>query len=143
MVKRVIGVGGDRVACCTGTGTAARVTVNGKPIEEPYLKGGEAGGFGIPAYDVRVPEGGCSCWVTTGGTPLIRGLSRRPGRQFRRVRDPRARERQLRRARPHRYGDHARGGAGAGRGRAGDRRPGRTAARARSGSGRPELAPAA
>ncbi|MFC5217572.1 signal peptidase I [Streptomyces coerulescens] len=58
VVKRVIGVGGDRVACCTGTGTAARVTVNGKPIEEPYLKGGEAGGgFGIPAYDVRVPEG--------------------------------------------------------------------------------------
>lgn len=57
VVKRVIGAGGDRVACCTGTGTAARVTVNGKPIEEPYLKGGEAGGFGIPAYDVRVPEG--------------------------------------------------------------------------------------
>ena len=58
VVKRVIGVGGDRVACCTGTGTAARVTVNGKPIEEPYLKGGGAGGgFGIPAYDVRVPEG--------------------------------------------------------------------------------------
>ncbi|WP_435207892.1 signal peptidase I [Streptomyces sp. bgisy034] len=56
VVKRVIGVGGDRVACCAGTGTAGRVTVNGKPIEEPYL-GGEAGGSGIPAYDVRVPEG--------------------------------------------------------------------------------------
>ncbi|HEY1093676.1 MAG TPA: signal peptidase I [Glycomyces sp.] len=58
VVKRVIGVGGDRVACCTGAGAAAGVTVNGKAIEEPYLKGGEAGGgAGVPDYDVRVPEG--------------------------------------------------------------------------------------
>ncbi|PAZ09983.1 signal peptidase I [Streptomyces sp. SA15] len=56
VMERVIGVGGDRVAC-TGCGASARVTVNGKPLEEPYLKGGEAGGFGMPSYDVRVPEG--------------------------------------------------------------------------------------
>lgn len=35
MVKRVVGVGGDKVACCDKDG---RLTVNGKPIEEPYLR---------------------------------------------------------------------------------------------------------
>ncbi|MGW0790969.1 signal peptidase I [Streptomyces sp. NPDC002911] len=35
MVKRVIGVGGDKVACCDKDG---RLTVNGKPVEEPYLR---------------------------------------------------------------------------------------------------------
>ena len=33
-IKRVIGVPGDRVACCDGLG---RVTVNGVAIDEPYL----------------------------------------------------------------------------------------------------------
>ncbi|MCL8016383.1 signal peptidase I [Streptomyces sp. AS02] len=57
VMERVIGVGGDRVACCTGTEADARVTVNGKALEEPYVKGGDAHG-GYPAsYDVRVPEG--------------------------------------------------------------------------------------
>ncbi|MFG3190888.1 signal peptidase I [Streptomyces omiyaensis] len=40
MVKRVVGVGGDTVACC---GTDGRLTVNGAPIEEPYLPTGTAG----------------------------------------------------------------------------------------------------
>lgn len=55
VMERVVGVGGDRVACCAGTGADARVTVNGVPLEEPYLEGGDANG-GAP-YEVRVPEG--------------------------------------------------------------------------------------
>ncbi|MFS0693289.1 signal peptidase I [Streptomyces nitrosporeus] len=35
MVKRVVGVGGDTVACCDEDGL---LTVNGKPVEEPYLR---------------------------------------------------------------------------------------------------------
>ncbi|MFE7314885.1 signal peptidase I [Streptomyces sp. NPDC057555] len=36
MVKRVVGIGGDKVACCTKQGL---LTVNGTPVEEPYLQG--------------------------------------------------------------------------------------------------------
>ncbi|SHM99448.1 signal peptidase I [Streptomyces yunnanensis] len=36
MVKRVVGIGGDTVACCSKKGL---LTVNGTPIEEPYLQG--------------------------------------------------------------------------------------------------------
>lgn len=36
LVKRVIGVGGDRVACCDVEG---RITVNGHPLDEPYIIG--------------------------------------------------------------------------------------------------------
>ena len=35
MVKRVVGVGGDKVACCEKDG---RLTVNGKAVDEPYLR---------------------------------------------------------------------------------------------------------
>ncbi|MEU8706742.1 signal peptidase I [Streptomyces sp. NPDC048565] len=42
MVKRVVGVGGDKVACCDKEG---RLTVNGKPIEEPYLRADGASPF--------------------------------------------------------------------------------------------------
>ncbi|GAA2279594.1 signal peptidase I [Streptomyces ruber] len=52
MVKRVVAVGGDTVACCTG----GRLTVNGKQIEESYLPEGEdAETTGIP--EITVPEG--------------------------------------------------------------------------------------
>ncbi|MDH6136984.1 signal peptidase I [Kitasatospora sp. MAA4] len=34
LVKRVVGVGGDTVACCDAQG---RLTVNGTPVDEPYL----------------------------------------------------------------------------------------------------------
>jgi signal peptidase I len=37
MVKRVVGVGGDTVACCDKQG---RMTVNGKPVSESYLDSG-------------------------------------------------------------------------------------------------------
>ncbi|MEU6773451.1 signal peptidase I [Streptomyces sp. NPDC046759] len=56
LMKRVVGVGGDRVRCCTPVGSRERVTVNGKPIEEPYVYGGDADGAHRP-YDVKVPEG--------------------------------------------------------------------------------------
>ncbi|MEU6735022.1 signal peptidase I [Streptomyces physcomitrii] len=52
MVKRVVAVGGDKVACCTD----GKLTVNGKQIDEPYLKPGtSASPSGIPA--TTVPEG--------------------------------------------------------------------------------------
>jgi signal peptidase I len=35
-VKRVVGVGGDRITCCTPDG---RLTRNGQPLPEPYLGG--------------------------------------------------------------------------------------------------------
>ncbi len=35
LVKRVVAVGGDKVVCCDAQG---RLTVNGTPIDEPYLK---------------------------------------------------------------------------------------------------------
>ena len=52
-VKRVIGVGGDRVACCDAKG---RITVNGQPLAETaYLYPGDAPSE-VP-FDVEVPEG--------------------------------------------------------------------------------------
>ena len=53
LVKRVIGVAGDRVACCDDRG---RLTVNGVPLEEAeYLrKGAEPS---EARFDVVVPEG--------------------------------------------------------------------------------------
>jgi signal peptidase I len=59
VVKRVIGVGGDRVACCDADG---RVTVNGVPLDEPYavVPEGRTRVSDID-FDVVVPEG--SVWV--------------------------------------------------------------------------------
>lgn len=52
MVKRVVGVGGDKVACCNADG---KLTVDGKPIDEPYLQGsGPASPVGFKA---EVPKG--------------------------------------------------------------------------------------
>ncbi|MFF9022242.1 signal peptidase I [Streptomyces eurythermus] len=55
-MQRVIGVGGDRVACCTSVGAEARITVNGRPVREPYVYEGDADGVNR-SYDVKVPEG--------------------------------------------------------------------------------------
>ncbi|WP_241562574.1 signal peptidase I [Streptomyces hoynatensis] len=52
LIKRVVGVGGDTVACCDEQG---RVTVNGTPLDEPYLYPGNP-----PSqieFEVKVPEG--------------------------------------------------------------------------------------
>ncbi|WP_112470708.1 signal peptidase I [Streptomyces triticisoli] len=56
VMARVIGVGGDHVVCCTGEGSRARVTVNGTPLQEPYVKDGHADGA-RKAYGVKVPKG--------------------------------------------------------------------------------------
>ncbi|GHI87140.1 hypothetical protein Sxan_45040 [Streptomyces xanthophaeus] len=52
LIKRVIGVGGDTVKCCDAKG---RVTVNGAPLDEPYVNPGNA-----PSeirFEVTVPAG--------------------------------------------------------------------------------------
>ncbi|MGV9879209.1 signal peptidase I [Streptomyces sp. NPDC003006] len=52
MVKRVVGVGGDKVACCKD----GKLTVNGKEVAEPYLLEGQGAAVtGIPT--TTVPEG--------------------------------------------------------------------------------------
>ncbi|CAN5845927.1 hypothetical protein BH20ACT6_BH20ACT6_21230 [soil metagenome] len=57
LVKRVIGVGGDRVVCCDDRG---RVTVNGVRLKETnYVKDGVAPSE--QTFDVRVP--GDTLWV--------------------------------------------------------------------------------
>ncbi len=51
-VKRVIGVGGDRVTCCSADG---RLSVNGTTTDEPYVHAGD-----VPSedrFDVVVPDG--------------------------------------------------------------------------------------
>jgi len=56
LVKRVIGVAGDRVVCCT---EGKKLSINGVEITEPYIYGGDA-----PSdmkFDVTVPEG--KLWV--------------------------------------------------------------------------------
>ncbi len=51
-VKRVVAVGGDRVA---SKGNGQPITVNGDPVDEPYVAPGEAPSE--QAFDVRVPAG--------------------------------------------------------------------------------------
>ncbi|MFJ8585468.1 signal peptidase I [Streptomyces sp. NPDC093595] len=51
MIKRVVGLGGDKVACC---GDGGRLTVNGTPIAEPYLR---SQGPASTPFSVTVPEG--------------------------------------------------------------------------------------
>ncbi|MER6996884.1 signal peptidase I [Streptomyces sp. NPDC000410] len=51
VLQRVIGMGGDHVVC-----DGKRITVNGKPVDEPYVMRGEVNPATGP-YDVRVPDG--------------------------------------------------------------------------------------
>lgn len=55
LIKRVIGVGGDTVVCCA----AGRLTVNGTPIDEPYLF--DTTSTAETPFDVTVPQG--RLWV--------------------------------------------------------------------------------
>ncbi|MEV6396507.1 signal peptidase I [Streptomyces sp. NPDC051907] len=55
-VKRVVGVGGDRVVCCDKGG---RIEVNGVAVDEPYLHAGDAPSE--VAFDIVVPQG--TLWV--------------------------------------------------------------------------------
>jgi signal peptidase I len=57
LIKRVIGLPGDHVV---SDGTAGPLTVNGLPIEETYLKPGDAPSEG-KAFDIVVPSG--HVWV--------------------------------------------------------------------------------
>ncbi|WP_256104881.1 signal peptidase I [Streptomyces sp. ODS05-4] len=52
MVKRVVGVGGDTVACCDKD---SRLTINGTPVEEPYLRSDEVAS--PSEFSATVPEG--------------------------------------------------------------------------------------
>ncbi|WP_442304990.1 signal peptidase I [Streptomyces sp. 2RAF24] len=52
LIKRVVAVGGDTVKCC---GEDGRITVNGVPLDEPYLHPGNAPSK-IP-FEVKVPQG--------------------------------------------------------------------------------------
>ncbi len=59
-IKRVVGVGGDRVVCCDEQG---RIMINGTPLDEPYLYSAD-GERDKPAdqdFDVTVPQG--RLWV--------------------------------------------------------------------------------
>lgn len=56
LVKRVIGVGGDTVACCSVNG---KITVNGKEITETYLNPGVEPS--LTKFSVKVPEN--KLWV--------------------------------------------------------------------------------
>jgi signal peptidase I len=58
LIKRVIGVGGDTVQCCT----ANHLMVNGVPLDEPYLYPGDLGHpSATPFGPVKVPDG--ELWV--------------------------------------------------------------------------------
>jgi signal peptidase I len=56
LIKRVIGVEGDRVVCCD---RRARITVNGVPLDEPYVFAGDAASD--QRFNVLVPPG--RLWV--------------------------------------------------------------------------------
>ncbi|GGX97833.1 signal peptidase I [Streptomyces minutiscleroticus] len=52
LIKRVVAVGGDTVECCDKQG---RMTVNGTPLDEPYINpGDDPSAF---PFEVRVPQG--------------------------------------------------------------------------------------
>ena len=60
LVKRVIGIGGDRVVCDKND----NLKVNGKVLHEPYVKKGAQhclGSTGPNGFDIRVPQG--HLWV--------------------------------------------------------------------------------
>ncbi|WP_406384296.1 signal peptidase I [Streptomyces sp. NBC_01618] len=51
MVKRVVGIGGDTIACCD----KGRLTINGKAVEEPYLQ--TEGLASMENFTADVPKG--------------------------------------------------------------------------------------
>lgn len=84
LIKRVIGVGGDRVTCCDAQG---RITVNSVPLDETsYLHPGDAPS--LQDFEVTVPQG--QLWVmgdhrSDSGDSRVNGyvpLNRVSGRAF-------------------------------------------------------------
>ena len=55
-VKRILGVGGDTVACCSADG---RLEINGNPLDEPYVFPSDAPSD--QEFEVEVPQG--KLWV--------------------------------------------------------------------------------
>ncbi|PJE93951.1 signal peptidase I [Streptomyces carminius] len=53
VMGRVVATGGDRVTCCEGN----RISVDGRPLDEPYVRGGDPVGVPGLEFDVRVPDG--------------------------------------------------------------------------------------
>jgi len=58
LIKRVIGLPGDTVVCCTPTG---ELMINGTPILEPYVNPNTEGKASAVDFTVTVPEG--ALWV--------------------------------------------------------------------------------
>jgi signal peptidase I len=58
LIKRVIGVGGDKVVCCDDK---QRITVNGVPLTEPYLFPSDLDQPSSTPFSVTVPPG--KLWV--------------------------------------------------------------------------------
>ncbi|MFW5474468.1 signal peptidase I [Knoellia sp. CPCC 206450] len=56
LIKRVIGLPGDHIVCCDAQG---RLTVNGVPLTEPYVKAGDVASS--ITFDITVPAG--KIWV--------------------------------------------------------------------------------
>lgn len=58
LIKRVIGLPGDVVSCCDATG---HLTINGIPIDEPYILIPEGADAAPTQFEVTVPDG--QMWV--------------------------------------------------------------------------------
>ena len=60
-IKRVIGVGGDRIVCCDAQ---HRLVINNHPLDEPYIYADADGLVDLPSddqFDITVPKG--RLWV--------------------------------------------------------------------------------
>jgi signal peptidase I len=58
LVKRIIGLPGDNVTCCGNSGT---LSVNGVPLDEPYINVPKGSDAAPKTFDVTVPSG--DLWV--------------------------------------------------------------------------------
>ncbi len=71
-IKRVIGLPGDRVACCNARG---QVTVNGVPLTRGLLPVPGQRAVHPEVQPSRSRRGACGSWGTTGWSPTTRGVT--------------------------------------------------------------------